>query len=72
MPPIMEISQELDDVDELLAQRESYQNESLRTRPEFSQDNKKHPTRRLSIVNNEVLHPERLLFKIQMPREEFQ
>jgi len=73
--PIEVISEELnDDVDELLSQRDYRLDEQGRGQAlpgALKKDEARHPTRRLTIVGDAVIRPERLLFKIQMPREEF-
>ena len=70
MPIIEEIE---DEADELMSQRDYRQSDAGRgVESGFKKaDELRHPTRKLTIVDNEVLRPERLLYKMQMPREEF-
>ena len=72
MPEILEIEEEDvshgNNLDELMAERDFRQLEQMdrgRADTNYKQnDESKHPTRRLTIVNNEVFRPERLLYKV--------
>ena len=68
------IEEEGDEVDELMSQREYRQ--SCAGAPKDSgfkkADELRHPTRKLTITGNVVVRPERLLYKVEMPRSEFQ
>ena len=72
----MPIIEEMDDeMDELMSQREqrySQVEQGRDTDGALRTDELRHPTRRLTIIANEVVRPERLLYRIQMQRDEFQ
>ena len=73
MPTIDEME---DEADELMSQREYRQSQAGDRAAQESgfcvADDLRHPTRRLTINGNKVARPERLLYKVQMPRDEFQ